>query len=115
MTLPPDVPRANFTISDDAKRGIEWLRRDYDAHVADPADVVTIAWARFMPTGSPPFENVSVAFYGRSRRAEIAPAIQIISGIEVAFLPAAMDVPKFEGKVLDFAEERGFFLREGTE
>jgi hypothetical protein len=67
MTLPPDVPRANFTISNDAKRGIEWLRRDYDAHVADPADVVTIAWARFMPTGSPPFENVFVAFYGRSR------------------------------------------------
>ena len=62
MTLPPDIPRANFTISDDAKRGIELLRRDYDVHAADPADVVTVAWARVMPTASPPFETVSVTF-----------------------------------------------------
>jgi hypothetical protein len=115
MTLPPDIPRANFTISDEAKRGIEQLRHDYNAHVTDPADVVSVAWARVMPTASPPFETVSVAFYGRSRRAEIAPAIRIVSGIEVAFLPATIDVPKFEGKVLDFTEERGFFLREGAE
>lgn len=115
MTLPPDIPRANFTISDDAKRGIGLLRRDYDAHVTDPAGVVSVGWARVMPTASPPFETVAVTFYGRSLRAEVASAIQIVSGIEVVFFAGAPDLPKFEGKVLDFTEERGFFLSEGTE
>lgn len=111
MTLPSDIPRANFTISDDAKRGIALLRRAYDADAADPAGVVSVAWARVTPAASPPFEDVAVTFYGRSRRAEIASAIQMVSGIEVVFFANAIDLPKFEGKVLDFAEERGFFLQ----
>jgi hypothetical protein len=42
VTPPSDIPRANFTISDGAKRGIKLLRRDYDANAADPADVPRI-------------------------------------------------------------------------
>jgi hypothetical protein len=38
-----------------------------------------------------------------------------VSSIEVVFFADAVDLPKFGGMVPDLTEERGFFLREGTE
>ncbi len=108
----PDVPAANFTISDNAKRGIEIMRQRFDSHSPDPAAVATIGWTLHMPYSGEEFERVAVTFYGRSQYDEVAPAIQTVSGMEVVFLPVAKDYVKFEGKVLDFADDGGFFLRE---
>lgn len=105
------VPVANFTISDNAKRGIEAVRQWFDPHWPDPADVATIGWVRVLPNEGEPYETVAVTFYSRSQRSEIAEAIQIISGIEVVYLPVAKDHARFEGKVLDWTSERNFFLR----
>ena len=109
--LPSDIPAVNFTISSGAREGIDRLRASYNANSADPADVATIVWGRVMPKSGDPFETVVVTFYPRSMRASIAPAIQMVSGLEVFFFATSLDLPKFQDKVLDFAEDRGFFLR----
>jgi hypothetical protein len=106
-----DVPLANFTISEGAKRGIELVRQAFNAHSSDPAAVVCIGWGRFTATSGPSFQNVVVSFYGQSYVPEIAEAIQKVSGLDVFFYANPRDYPRFEGKTLDFSEERGFFLR----
>lgn len=106
-----NVPIASFTISDEAKRGIGLTREWFNSHWPDPAAVPTIGWARYEPKDGEPFENVAVTFYSQSQLAEIASAIQVVSGIKVVFLPAPSDIAKFDGMVLDYSDERGFFLR----
>ncbi len=105
-----DIPAINFTISANARRGIDVLRQAFNAHSSDPADVLCIGWGRFMPHNAPGFENVVVSFYGKSQRTDIADAIQSVSDFEIAFFATPPDHAKFEGKVLDFADDRGFFL-----
>ena len=109
--LPPDIPIANFTISDNAKRGIDLMRHGFEEASSDPAAVLSIAWGRFMPDAGTPFENVVVSFFGRSQVPQIADAIQLVSGLEVVFYTRPKDYPTFEGRVLDFDDDRGFFLR----
>jgi len=104
-----DIPFVNFTISDNAKRGIELVRQAHDVHSSDPAAVPWIGWGRFMPNSGPVSENVVVGFYGQSELPKIAEAIQM-SGFEIFFFANTNDYPRFEGKVLDFADDRGFFL-----
>jgi len=103
---------ANFTISENAKRGIEELRRWMDSQSSEPYSVATIGWARYIPYHGTPYERVAVTFYYQSQYREVSPAIQIVSGIEVVYVPVAEDYVKFEGKVLDWTEGDGFFLRE---
>jgi hypothetical protein len=103
---------ANFTISDNAKRGIEELRRSFDSQSSEPAAVATIGWARYIPYVGAPYERAAVTFYTRSQYREVSHAIQIVSGIEVVYVPVAEDYAKFEGKVLDWNEGDGFYLRE---
>jgi hypothetical protein len=43
--------------------------------------------------------------------ADIAAGIQEVSGIKLVFFTTEEHHGKFAGKVLDFAAERGFFLR----
>ena len=106
-----DNPVVNFAISDGGKRGIEIMRQSFDAHSSDPPDVLCVGWGRFMPNSGSAFENLAVSFYGRSQRLEIADAIQDVSGLPVVFFATPKDYTKFAGKVLDFADDRGFFLR----
>jgi hypothetical protein len=103
-----DVPVANFIISDAAKRGIEEVRKVFDRHSADPAAVPAVGWV--VAGAAPP--EVAVTFYGRSQYSEMSSAIQVVSGINVVFLPAPGDYDRTAGKVLDYGSERGFFLRD---
>ncbi len=105
------IPAVNFTISEHARRGIELARQACNAHSPDPAAVLCVGWGRFMPDSGPQFENVVVTFYGQSQLPGITEAIQEVSGLQVVFLPTPADHPKFEGKILDFNDDQGFFLR----
>jgi hypothetical protein len=107
-----EFPKPNFTISENAKRGIEELRQWLDSQSSEPCSVPMIGWGRYIPNHGTPYERAAVAFYTRSQYREISPAIQIVSGIEVVYLPVAEDYARFEGKVLDWIEGDGFFLRE---
>lgn len=106
-----DIPIINFTISANARRGFEVVRQSFNAHSSDPAGVLCIGWGRFTPHSAPPFENVVVSFYGQSQRPEIAAAIQQIENLEIVFFATPRDHANFEGKMLDFEDDRGFYLR----
>jgi hypothetical protein len=108
----PQIRSANFTVSAAAKRAAEKLRIDYDAaYPADPAAVLCVAWGITIPDKGSRSENVVVSYYQRSMLAEIAHGIQEVSGVKLVFFTTKDHYDKFAGKVLDFADGRGFFLR----
>jgi hypothetical protein len=106
-----DILRANFTISDAAKREIENLRRFWNENVPDPAGVLTVSWGFYHFNSGEKAENVVLSFFGQSELPRVAFAIQRVSGIDLVFNTWHQDLPKFEGKVIDHTSERSFFLR----
>lgn len=107
-----DILPANFTISAAAKVEIENLRRFWDSRSLDPAAVAVIAWGIFTSNEGRRSENVVVSFYGRSQLAEVAHGVQEVSGLPIVFFTTSDHHPRFEGKVVDHDDERGFFLRD---
>lgn len=110
MTL-PDFILANFTISFQAKRGIAIVRKAFDAHSSDPAAVVSVGWGILTMTDGRRFEQPVVSFYGESQIADVADMIQKVDGIDLVFFTTPTYARQFDDKALDFADERGFFLR----
>lgn len=110
MTSEPAVLPVNFTISLAAKREIEKLRKLWNAQFADRAGVAVIGWGIFMPDSAPRSENVVVTFYGESEMPGVADAVQEVSGLKIVFFTTMEYHCRFEGKVLDHSDERGFFL-----
>jgi hypothetical protein len=106
-----DILRANFTISDAAKREIENLGRFWNENVPDPAGVLMVSWGFYQFNSGEKAENVVVSFYPRSQLPTVAHGIQQVSGIDVVFFTLPEYLPKFEGKVIDHTPERSFFLR----
>ena len=104
---------ARFTISDAAKREIDQLSEGWTARIADdPAAGAWISWAEWRPHVGEPWQAVFVTVYGRAYGEEIAEIIQEVSGVAVLFTAHPDDAPRFNGKVVDFHPDQGFFLRE---
>ena len=102
----------HFTISEAAKRAAENIRADYDATFPhDPAAVLCVSWGIIMPNSGSVSETVIVGYYQQSKRAEVARGIQEASGVKLIFFTTEEYHGRFAGKILDFASERGFFLR----
>jgi hypothetical protein len=55
--------------------------------------------------------SVVVSFYPRSMAADVAHGIQEVSGVKFIYFTTEQFHPLFEGKVLDYSEDRRFFLR----
>jgi hypothetical protein len=103
----------NFTISETAKQAVEKVRADYDAAFPhDPAAVLCVAWGIVIPKSGPSSENVVVGYYQQSMLPEVAHGIQEVSGVKLVFFTTEEFHGRFAGKVLDYAESGGFFLRE---
>jgi hypothetical protein len=111
-----DILPVNFTISAAAKQAIAQIRADHDAQFpGDPAAVLSVAWGLYREeSGSERFENVVIGFYTRSMLGEVAHAIQRVSGLDLIFFTTQELRRNFAGKILDHADERGFFLRNPT-
>lgn len=103
---------ANFTISQPAKHILQDFMEAGSSRGSDAPVVVSVAWGHFAPTNGETFDNVFVSFYVRSQLSEVAPAIEKVSGLDVIFFVTKEHYGKFEGRVLDFSDERSFFLRE---
>jgi hypothetical protein len=109
----PEFSIADFTISDAGKRGIAMLREAFDAQSDDKAAVALIGLARVIPSDAPEFEVVAVSFYGQSQFDDrMKAAVQIVSGVEAVFFVTPHKATEFSGKVLEYSDDRGFFLRE---
>ena len=107
-----DILAANFTISSAARAAAERLIGDYDAQFPeDPAAVLSVGWGIATFDSGAQAENVVLGFYPRSMLAEVSHGIQDVSGMKLVFFTTRDYLDKFEGKVLDHAEGRGFFMR----
>jgi len=107
-----DLLRVNFTLSPAAKHAAEALRHEYDARFPDdPAAVLSISWG-YVEGVDPYSGRVIVGYYPNSQLQDIAHGIQEVSGVKFIYFTVEKFHRLFEGKVLDFADDRGFFLRE---
>ena len=107
-----DILAANFTISAAARAAAERLRHDYDAQFPeDPAAVFMVGWGIATFDSGAQAENVVLGFYPRSMLAEVSQGIQDVSGMKLIFFTTRDYLDKFDGKVLDHVEGRGFFMR----
>jgi hypothetical protein len=104
-------PVANFVFSSAAIAAIERMRADWQAQFGDRPEIVSVAWGLYEFDDGKRGEGVIVSFYTREQRAEMAEFIQIVSGLETIFFTIPRYAPHFNGKVIDFSEERLFFLR----
>ena len=111
--LPPGILPANFTISAEGKRGIEKIRAEYlSTFPDDPPAVACIAWGIVVPNEGPRFERVVVSYYQMSQSAQVAHGIQEVSGVPLIFFTTEDYYANFSGKVLDYQDDTGFFLRQ---
>jgi hypothetical protein len=108
-----DLLPINFSISDRAKIEIGVMRRDFEEQFpSDPVVAVMIGWGLFYLNSGERSENVVIGFYQQSQLDEFAHGIQEVAGMKVVFFTISKYHARFEGKVIDYAPERGFFLRE---
>ncbi len=69
-----------------------------------------VGWGIFNLDTGEKFENVVISFYGKSDLPKVAHGIQNVSGIDLIFFTTEEYRHEFEGKVLDYSEEKKFFL-----
>lgn len=100
----------NFTISSSAGSEIDRIQQICNDKFIDKADVLMIVWGTTKLHSGFRSSGVVVSFYGKSERYKIYDAIQVLSNREIVFFITAENYARFDGKIVDFSEERGFFL-----
>jgi hypothetical protein len=107
---------ANFSISEPAKAQIGTIRTAYlERFPHDPPTMLMVGWgAPPGPDGLPDHElgNVAVGFYLQS---EFGPEkrhlAETVSGLTLIYAVGPDQYSMFDGKVVDYSDERKFFLR----
>jgi hypothetical protein len=108
-----DLLPINFNLSDRAMAKIETMRKEFNEHSpTNPAVALMVGWGLFYLNSGEKSENVVIGFYPESQLDEIAHGIQELSGMKVVFFTLPKYHAYFAGKVIDYAPERGFFLRQ---
>ncbi|MCZ8374832.1 MAG: hypothetical protein O9342_05600 [Beijerinckiaceae bacterium] len=107
-----ECPQINFTFSRRTILEIEKLRQAWikDFPSEEP-DIVSVGWAYVHYNNGRKRQMPMISFYLKSMRPEIERHIQMLCGLEVIFFTTEPDARHFAGKILDFSEEQGFFLR----
>ena len=100
----------NFIISSSANSEIDRIRQIWDNKFIDKADVLMIGWGTTKLNSHFHSSGIVVSFYGKSERFKIYDAIQVISNREIVFFITDENYARFDGKIVDFSQERGFFL-----
>ena len=106
------VPRATFTFSDAAKTYIRSAISDGDRRSPDDPIVATsIGWGTYHGEDGRSGDGLVVGFYNRSNLHAIADALQSVSDMPVFFWVRPDDVGRFEGKTIDYDQDRWLYLR----
>ena len=98
----------DFTISPSANSEIDRIRQIWDDEFIDKADVSVIGWGTTRLYSGFRSSGVVVSFYGESERYRIYDAIQFASNREIVFFITAEIYARFDGRTVDFSEDRGF-------
>ncbi len=111
MSFAHEFP-VNFTISDAAKKEIDHLRSIWKGMTNAEPDVMSIAWGNVVPHKNPAMTQgyLVIAFYPPEYRAEIAHALEYISGLELLFFITKENYYRFEGKIIHHTPEKSFHL-----
>ncbi len=75
-------------------------------------DIVVIGWGVFEYNNGRSRGMPMVSFYTKDRREEMIKHAQTMNGLEIIFFTIPPYLALFKGKVLDFSEAQGFFLRD---
>lgn len=117
MTIDDLGPRANFSFSSAALAQMELIHRDYLRHSPDDPPVMAGISLGHPISQAGEFgpEAVTIGFWRRSEFPAIAREIvQRVAGIDLIFPVPPAEAAKFDGKVIDYAADRAFFLRAPT-
>jgi hypothetical protein len=108
----PDEPilPVNLTISPAAWAEIDYVRHLSDQRSDDKADVLMIGWGKTILNDGRSWSHVVVSFYGKSQRHQIDHGVQFVNGADVIFFTAPEHHHRFEGEIVDFDRDKGFFL-----
>ncbi len=102
---------ANFRIAPAAKQSIFALGKLVEAHVKEPVGAATVAWGLFAGQDGRRGEGVVVSYYTQAEMNEVLEkAVQHVDGVDLVFFTLPKHARHFEGKWIDFSEDRGFFL-----
>lgn len=113
MSYNDQCPSIKFRFSKSCILGVEKLRKDWIKNFPfEEPDIVTVSWGEIYCNNGKKGELPIVSFYKKEIRHQIQKHIQMLSGIEVVFFTTDTDARNFQGKVLDFSDKQGFFLRD---
>jgi hypothetical protein len=106
------IPDPKYNFSSNALRAIESLRPEFEAMSREKSGAVVVAWGTSIPhDGSPGRSAVVISFYTESQMVEMGQHVVKIDGMDVINFLLPQDFPRFDGKIIDYADNRGFFLR----
>lgn len=109
--MSPSPPWPIYHFSEMAIGAISALRLDWNSRFPDKAAAVGVAWGTIIPNNAHPFQSVVISFYAESQMAEMEQHVVKVDGMNVINFLLPKDFPRFEGKIIDYADNRGFFLR----
>ncbi|MDE2363123.1 MAG: hypothetical protein KGM42_10645 [Hyphomicrobiales bacterium] len=104
---------ARFSFTPAARSFIEKVRNDAENRERQPAVALSVAWGTYTNNDGEARQGVVVGLYMKSEVTDaIASWIQDVDGLGVIFNTVPDLAPNFDGKVIDYAETRWFFLRD---
>jgi len=110
----PRMPAINFTLTQNARRGIEEIRQIYlDNYPDEPPEFPSVCLATYHLDNGIVFENVMVGFYQKGEAAEnMRPFLQRVGDIDLIYFVTEEGHRKLEGAIIDYRTGEGFFMRD---
>ena len=105
-----DILPINFTLADAARNEIIRLMGIPHERLGLPA-LPSISWAVDLYEDGTRREGPAIGFYDAATAKDMRDAVQIVNGVEVVYFVTESTSRHFYRRTLDFAADRGFFLR----
>ena len=107
------IHEPRFSFSPSAIKAIAALRPLFEAQLNEKSGAVFVAWGTSLPqSGSLGASALIISFYTEHQMIEMAKHVRIIDGLEVILFTLPENYPRFEGKVIDYTNDKGFILRQ---
>jgi hypothetical protein len=108
----PVIPEPVFSFSTNALKAIESLRPHFEAVSHEKSGAVVVAWGTtLVHDGSQRTSGLIITFYTDSQMADMARYARRIDGLDVVLFTIPDNYHRLDGKIIDYADNRGFFLR----
>jgi len=107
----PVIPEPLFSFSTKAIEAIENLRPNFEAVSHEKSGAVVVAWGTtLVHDGSQKTSGLIITFYTESQMADMARYARRIDGLDVVLFTMPDNYHRFDGKIIDYANGKGFFF-----